>query len=94
MQAAHATNVGGRRATRLFAVAVTLAFGPLALGLVANVLNEYDLVSVEGTWRLFSMAPIVSMFTMPAAIVVLIPAVKAMFPRKPERRDARASWYL
>jgi hypothetical protein len=91
VQATHAANAEGRRASRLFAIALTLAFGPLALGLLANVLNEYDLVSEEGTWRLFSMAPMYSMLTMPAAILVLIPAVKAMFPRKPERRDARAS---
>jgi hypothetical protein len=34
------------------------------------------------------------MVTMPAAFLVLIPAVKAMVPPKPQRRDARASWYL
>jgi uncharacterized membrane protein len=74
---------------------VTLAFGPLALGLFSNVLNEYGLVTEVGTLNLFRMAPIYSMFTMPAAIVVLIFAVKAMFPPSPAPRHKRdsASWH-
>ena len=86
----------GRRATTLYLVAMTLAFGPLALGLLSNVLNEYGLVSEAGTLNLFRMAPMYSMLTMPAAIVVLIFAVKAMFPPKRAPRDRResASWHL
>jgi hypothetical protein len=85
-----------RKATVLYLIAVALAFGPLALGLLSNVLNEYGLVSEAGTLNLFRMAPMYSMLTMPAAIVVLVFAVRAMFAPKPARRDKRepASWYL
>ena len=85
-----------RSATTLCLVAVTLAFGPLALGLLSNVLNEYGLVSEAGTLNLFRMAPMYSMLTMPAAIFVLVFAVKAMFPPRQAPRDKRqsASWPL
>jgi hypothetical protein len=48
----------GRPATRLFIIAVILAFGPLAVGLFANLLDEYGLVSAKGTWNLFHYAPL------------------------------------
>ena len=78
-----------RSATTLYLIAVTLAFGPLTLGLLSNVLNEYGLASEARTLNLFRMAPIYSMLTMPAAIVVLIFAVKAMFPRPKAPQCAR-----
>src|SRR4051812_26364368 len=60
------------RPPRLFViVAAALAFGPLALGLAAHVLNVYGIASEKGTWDLFAVAPMVALFACPAALVVL-----------------------
>ena len=66
------------RPARLYTIALILAFGPLAAGLIANVLNDYGLVSEAGTWGLFRTAPIISLFTMPVAVGVMFAAVAAM----------------
>jgi hypothetical protein len=52
-------------------IASALAFGPLALGLAAHVLNVFGIVSEQGTGDLFAWAPIVALFACPAALIVL-----------------------